>query len=256
MLDPNAPTQLLTMVINLDRSPDRLELMANRLKQCGLPWQRVPAVEGRQLDLQHEPRVDPDGYRRLHGKGLNPAEVGCYLSHVACWQALVDHPTATHALVLEDDCEFTEGFRSALEHALAEASRWDLLRLSGIHRGTPVAIHPLGASHQLAVMLSRQTGSAAYAINRQAAKAMLARLVPMQLPLDHAFNRPWLLGIRERMVSPLPAWADAGKPSTMGYGNSAHARLPWHQRLSTYQHRLKTETRRVVHALGELITKA
>ncbi|MEY4427528.1 MAG: hypothetical protein RLZZ182_217 [Pseudomonadota bacterium] len=254
MSDLRSGAPLLTLVINLDRSPERLRQIADRLQAQGLNWQRIPAIEGKLLDLDNEPRVDLDGYRRLHGKGLNPAEVGCYLSHAACWQALLAHPEATHALILEDDCEFSPEFHALVKEAMANPGRWDLLRLSGIHRGTPVSVSPLGATHHLAVMLSRQTGAAAYMVNRTAAQAMLAHLIPMQLPLDHAFNRPWLLGIRERMVSPLPAWADPGKPSTIGYGAQAHARLPWHQRLSTYRYRLTTEVRRIVHALGELLT--
>jgi glycosyl transferase, family 25 len=246
---------LLTLVINLDRSPDRLTQMADRLGAQGLAWQRVPAVEGKKLDVARDPRVDPAGYRRLHGKGLNPAEVGCYLSHVTCWQQLLANPDATHALIVEDDCEFSPAFRSVVLESLHQSAAWDLLRLSGIHRGTPVRTHRLDQDHHLAVMLSRQTGSAAYLINRNAARVMLERLVPMQLPLDHAFNRPWLLGIRERMVCPLPAWADPGKPSTIGYGDNAHARLPWYQRTSTYRYRVRTELRRVGHALSELLIR-
>lgn len=256
MRDNTPSPRLLTLVINLDRSPDRLSQIATRLQEQALPWQRVPAVEGKLLDLDREAFVDLAGYRRLHGKGLNPAEVGCYLSHAACWKALLDDTSATHALVLEDDCQFHPGFNKVLQTSLMHADAWDLLRLSGIHRGTPVAVRPLGPNHQLTVMLSRQTGAAAYVINRKAAKAMLDHLLPMQLPLDHAFNRPWLMGIRERMVSPLPAWADPGQPSTIGYGHQAHGRLPWYQRLSTFRYRMGTEVRRVVHALHQLLTRA
>jgi len=48
-----------------------------------------------------------------------------------------------------------------------------MVKLSGVHSGTPVPYLEIAPGHRLAVMLSRCTGSSAYAINRRAAQAYL-----------------------------------------------------------------------------------
>jgi len=91
------PEAIHAFLINLDRSPQRLNLMVDRIQALNLPWQRIEAIDGRLINVEQHPQVSVLGYERKHGKQLNPAEVGCYLSHIkalnAFWQ------TQTRALV-------------------------------------------------------------------------------------------------------------------------------------------------------------
>ena len=73
---------LLTLVINLDRAPHRMDVMASRLGDLGLPFERVSAVDGQELGVPPWDGIDHRGYERCHGKRLRPNEAGCYLSHV------------------------------------------------------------------------------------------------------------------------------------------------------------------------------
>ena len=83
-----------TYVINLDRSPERLRAMSGRLERARLSWVRIAAVEGAGIDAYECADVDAQAYRRAHGKELNPAEVGCYLSHVKALRTFLAGPCA------------------------------------------------------------------------------------------------------------------------------------------------------------------
>jgi glycosyl transferase, family 25 len=243
--------QLMTYVINLDRSTERMAAMEARLQPMGLRWTRVSAVEGKLLDLATLPELSVPGFLAKHGRQPKAAEVGCYLSHLKIYQAFLAQSEAQFALVLEDDAIFAPDFTEVLEALCQAADDWDLVRLSGFHSGGPVGIRQLTPERELAIMFFQQTNSAAYIINRQAAQALLSRLVPITLPFDHAFDRPWHVGIKARMVSPLPVQLDWAQESTIGYLPADSGKLPWYRRFSTHRHRVINELRRGAHSLAD-----
>jgi glycosyl transferase, family 25 len=247
---PSLP-QVMTYVINLDRSPQRMAIMEERLKPLDLAWTRVSAVEGKQLDLPNLRELSIPGFLANHGKQPKPAEVGCYLSHIRVFEAFLAQHDAEFALVLEDDVLFQDDFLEVLQALTQCASAWDLVRLSGFHSGGPVGIQALTERRQLAIMFFKQTSSAAYLINRKAAQAMLNSLLPMTVPYDHAFDQPWAMGVKARMVSPLPISLDWEQESTIGYAPGTSGKLKWYRRFSTYRYRLCNECRRAVNSTSE-----
>ena len=52
--------------------------------------------------------------------------------------------------------------------------------------------------------MGRLKGAGAYLIDRRAAETLLARLLPMRLPYDHAIDREWFWGLRAAYVLPFP----------------------------------------------------
>lgn len=244
---------LLTLVINLERSTQRLQAMSHRLQALGLPWRRLPAVDGRELAGRWPAgEVDEPGYRRWHGRPLPAPEVGVYLSHLQALRTFLDSP-ATHALVLEDDALPEPGCRQAIEALLAQPDAWDLAKLSGFHGGTPVGRRPLGAGFSLAVPLTQQMNAAAVVFSRDAARAVLGALVPMRLPYDHALERPWTYGSRLRIVVPSPFGAQDGSPSTISGGRTQ--KFGGWQRLPTHAFRVRNESRRLAWALGQWLRR-
>ena len=82
-------------VINMDRNAGRWEELQRQFAGCAPPLRRVPAVEGSRLPTA--------AVARLTGEAGAPrGTLGCFLSHVSAWQALLDRG-AGHCLVLEDD---------------------------------------------------------------------------------------------------------------------------------------------------------
>ena len=235
------------LVINLDRSPERLARIGADLEALGLPWQRLPAADGRQFDL-HDPRwLDAAAFRRRHGKHPMPGELGCYLSHVWAMQALRDsnHPWA---LVLEDDAHLTAALPEVLHALASEAAHWDLVKLSGVHRGSPLALRPLAGAHRLCVTLSAYTGSSAYVVQRTAAEVYARGLLPMKVPYDHEFDRGWHWGLQVRAVFPAPCLHDQGNDSTIEKPRG-HQKLRGLARWPAYGWRLGNGLARLGHGL-------
>lgn len=240
-------------VINLERSADRLARVKKQLTKLDLSWQRVEAVDGKQLTSEQWSKVDQARYLRAHGKKPTAGEVGCYLSHLRALETFLasDH---THALILEDDITPPDALPGLLQTLLTCAEDWDMVHLSG-HRGAcPIEIAKLDVSYHMALYLGRQTGSGAYLVNRFAAKQLLDHLLPMMLPYDHAFNQAWRFCIKQRGIVPLPINQSSAfvNASTIDQDAINAGRLPWWQKLPTMWYRAKVEVATFCHGFMQL----
>ena len=82
-------------LINLDRNTERLAEIRRQFQDCPVKLRRVRAVNGGALP--------DDAVRALAGDAGAPrGTLGCFLSHAAAWQAVVDLGLR-HCLVIEDD---------------------------------------------------------------------------------------------------------------------------------------------------------
>jgi glycosyl transferase family 25 len=150
-----------------------------------------------------------------------------------------------YALIMEDDVSFGADLEQVLDQALMYHTRFDLLRLSGLHKGTPVKIFELNENYNLACNYSRQTGSGAYLVNRHAATKMLKCLSPMWLPYDHAFDREWCWGVKSMCIDPMPVSQNRGFKSQIDASKSY--KLPFIKRYTTvFPYRAWNEISRVV----------
>lgn len=83
---------ILRLVINLDRSPERMRSISQQLVARDLHFERLPAVDGRKLAQEELSRLEapydaPEKF--VFRKALWPNEIACFLSHTACWKKLV-----------------------------------------------------------------------------------------------------------------------------------------------------------------------
>lgn len=242
--------RMRTWVINLDRAPDRLARIAARLQALGLPWTRLPAVDARALTPEQRAALDEPAFCRKHGMTPLPGELGCYLSHVQAMQHLLASD-AEFALVLEDDVLLHDSLPAVLRGLLAHPDRWDVVKLSAVHRGTPVPYLEVAPGQQLAVMLSRCTGSSAYLMNRRAAQAYAQGLLPMSLPYDHVFDQGWRFGLKFRLVTPTPCGHDETVASTIAAPAGATRKFHWTRRLPAFAYRLGNEWQRLRYGLRQ-----
>ena len=245
---------LATWVINLDRATDRLARINRQLVALGIPYTRLAAVDAKTLSPAQRAEFDEPAYRRKHGMAPVPGEIGCYLSHVEVVRAFVASE-ARFALVFEDDALLHDSLPAVLRALIAHPGRWDMVKLSAVHSGTPVPVLDLVAGHQLAVMLSRCTGASAYLINRRAADAYLRSaggLLPMQLPYDHVFDRGWDLGLKVRLVTPTPCTHDAQIATTIEMPRASR-KFHWTRRLPAFGWRLGSEMQRVTYGLKHAV---
>jgi glycosyl transferase family 25 len=245
---------LQTWVINLDRAPERLARIDAQLQALGLPYTRVPAVDARALKPEQSAALDETAYRRKHGMAPVLGELGCYLSHVEAMRLFLA-TDAAFAMILEDDVLLHDSLPAVLQGLIAKPGRWDMVKLSAVHSGTPQRVLKLSPGHDLAVMLSRCTGSSAYLINRHAAGAYLQGLLPMSLPYDHVFDQGWRFGLKVRLVTPTPCGHDSEIASTIVVPPGASRKFRWTRRWPTYVYRLGNEARRLVYGLTQTLSE-
>ena len=239
-------------VINLDRATDRLTRISRQLHDLRLPFTRLSAVDARCLTPAQAAAIDEPGYRRKHGMTPVAGELGCYLSHVEVMRGFMAG-SARYALVLEDDALLQPSLPAVLRGLLQRPGRWDMVKLSAVHSGTPVAGFEIAPGHHLAVMLSRCTGSSAYLMNRRAAERYLQGLLPMSLPYDHVFDQGWRFGLQVRLVTPTPCGHDQEIESTIVAPAGSSRKFHWTQRLGAHAYRLGNESRRLAYGLGEVL---
>lgn len=114
-----------TFVINLDRSTDRMTVMARQLETLGVPFQRFPAVDGAKVSRADLQRLATPVCRTF----CTPSMIGCALSHMNLWRLVVERGYE-RALVIEDDARLVPTFRQGLRDALRDVpSDFDVLLL-------------------------------------------------------------------------------------------------------------------------------
>lgn len=242
----------LIYVINLDRDVERMASIRGNLEALGLPFERVPAVMGKDVP-DWESLVDLPAYAwRNRMDRPRPGEVGCYLSHLKAMETFL-RTDAPWCLILEDDVEVLASCPEILR-SLAEKDDWDLVKLFHFHAGMPVKKRALSAGHQLVAHLTRTTSSAAYVVNRRAAETLLRSMRPISEQVDHALDRPWETGLRTRGVRPMPVVLApvAHTTSTIGYQDRPKRR-PLGKAVKLFLSRAKKEISRFGYGLWDAV---
>lgn len=199
-------TQVSTQIINLDRSPERLALIAADLDGLGIAWTRLPAVDGRLLDVDRDPRVisgfDLVRWRTSHHRNPIATEIGCFLSHLAALRAFLASPRR-FGLIFEDDARLDRHGPAAIAAALDDAGSWDILKLHARHPGPLIARRRYDAA-TLASFVLKPAGATAYIVSRAAAERMLGHMTPAFRPYDWMFDEGHRMRLKVRILSPMP----------------------------------------------------
>ncbi len=236
----------LVYVINLDRSKDRLIKIQTQLEQSAIPFIRVSGVDGAFCTSDELALLDRNAYERLHGKSPLLGELGCYLSHVKTMREFLNSQYQ-FAVILEDDANINQGFKDIIYDIIKIQEHWDMVKLSGAHRGTPLKLLEISDEYTLTVLLTKCTGSSAYILKRTAAQKYLQSILPMQLPYDHEFDKGWKYGLKVRAITPFPISHENEALSTIG--NTKNMKFKWYRRTTTYQYRLKNELSRLIYSI-------
>lgn len=122
--------KLPIFVINLERRPDRKQLIESRLANLGIKnYEIIKAVDGRDL-----PDDTSEFYNRKDSieltRELKRTEIACALSHIAIARKIIDD-NLDYAIVLEDDAELTLEFKQFIKDFNIESNKFDFLILGG-----------------------------------------------------------------------------------------------------------------------------
>lgn len=168
-------------VINLEKDKARRESISAQLDALGLGYEIVPAVLGASLAEDERASLYDDRKARLHrARSLVPAEIGCALSHLKVYRAIVERGIDC-ALILEDDVTLPPVLGAFLAECTSlvrptQPSVWLLSPAAGDESmRPPVAI---GKSHRL---LPYRSGfyASSYLVTQAAARALLKELQPV-----------------------------------------------------------------------------
>ena len=219
--------------------------MSDQLGSIGLQWERLSAADGKLFSLEDTALVDLTEFARRHGKTPVHGELGCYLSHVWAMRRFLE-TDSPYALILEDDVQLSEPLPQVLDALANVPGDWDMVKLSGVHSGSPLKLQRLYAQFHLAVTLTPYTGSSAYVINRRAAQNYLSGLLPMRVPYDHEFDRGWRWDLKVRAVMPSPCAHDQAGESLINTTTSRR-KFHWTKRWPAVAWRLGNQWRRALY---------
>ena len=230
-------------VINLADATQRWHFIETQLQDLGVEYERVAAIHGASLNYPID-EFSERSYKLLHGRRRCPPEIGCYLSHLAAGERFLK-TDQSHALILEDDAALDGDIVEVINAAIGKQDEWDILRLSTVNKGRKLPYAPLTGTRQLAISLTREKGAGAYVLNRHAAERLRAKLLPMRLAYDIAFDIEYTYGLRSTFVSPVPVNQITGHPSQIQANIRAY-RMPSWRYFTVFPYRTYLETSRVI----------
>ena len=206
-------------VINLARSRDRRAYIIAHLEKIGIDYEMVPAVDGRELDLDDQSIFAPSF--RTHIKNF-VGLAGATLSHRSVYSKILEDGL-DRALVLEDDVILPADI-DALADAVGKELVGAEIALISVNSHTPLKVSkqdaaPLPSARFLALPINvRETLSGgAYVITREGCERMLEHNSPIRWQSDAwaNFYEDGALD-RVRCVVPMSAHKNPDFSSTIG----------------------------------------
>ena len=125
-----------SVVINLPKDQKRMDGVKKSLGAEGVKFERIDAVLGKALSAEERKALVTVLGRLL----MTPGMVGCFLSHVKCWQLCVKQKAPL--IVFEDDVVVSPEFGSKLSAAMENLpDDWDVLMLGALGAISPKYYH-------------------------------------------------------------------------------------------------------------------
>lgn len=184
------PHPMKCLVINLDRSTDRLAHVTAEFERAGVAFERVAAVDAQALpDLGSMPvRKRPVSQTRL-----TDGEIACLLSHRACWSTIASGDDA-YVAIFEDDVMLSEKSGALLADRGWIPADADIVKLETFLHRTIVGVKRVAACHGFSASRLHDVhmGSAGYIVSKKAAGALLEATQEICIPVDHVLFNPKL----------------------------------------------------------------
>lgn len=186
-----------TYVINLDSGHERLDSVNRMLASFAMDFERVPAFDGRKLDLNTISDYDAGRAERYMGRSLVGAEIGCYRSHLAAATQFLQSD-ARYGLVFEDDvllrCNPMALLKEALPILEGVDKDWLLLNIGANKSKITTAVsHHNVDNHRCSLVAAHYFPMMACALvwSREGARQFVENHDKIFAPVDNYF-RYWL----------------------------------------------------------------
>ncbi len=162
--------------------------MEKQLGALGLEYQIVEAVEGKALSEEELDRYCDKTARELHPQWLSKGAIGCALSHLKTYQAIIDQ-NLPYGLVLEDDTKLEPALAAFLPQVETHLHDNEVLMLYYVSWKKCVLMAKDGlvlGKHRIATPLNPKqiTSGNAYIITNQACQEVLKLQTPIRVAAD------------------------------------------------------------------------
>ncbi len=200
---------MLRFVINLDRSVDRLSFMTQQLDELGVSFSRISAVDGKMLSSEERRSLEPSVFslsRAAFPRSLSAAEVGCFLSHRKCWEAIANSDE-DWGLIMEDDIILSPSATPFLKDPSWIPDGVDIVQLYIVDDTWTAKVSPQkyivqGTNYHLSHPLKpTPVGSLAYVISHKATLLAMSLSKKLIAPIDEFLFSPHL-----QFARTFPVW--------------------------------------------------
>lgn len=201
-------------VISLaDAAERRAHFLAHAGDCAGLDWMFFDAHASPGPQIVY----DRQAAERVHGRALEPGELGVYSSHTALWQDLLDDRDADQYMIFEDDVIVDWAALAVVAAHDFAASGHHYVRLFARKPSSfrLLATDYLPGPRALLALTGKPFGAQAYVITRPGARAMLDACRHAVRPIDDEMDRFWDHGIPNLALFPFPV-IERFSPSHIG----------------------------------------
>ena len=226
-------------VINLKRDITRREYIAAHLKQHGVTYKIIDAVDGHDLtEAQIAKFYSPELALQKSHRVLENSEIACALSHLSVYKKMVDEGI-NEAIILEDDVVLHENYiqNVAMARQLMPQD-WQILLLGydqwaidDKHTGQNNLCHITAArakNLKIIVPLDMAWGLHGYLINQSGARHLLEKIKMLAASID-GYTGDYRF-MRVYCVLPRVSGINPALPSTIGYKPPPpHANTGWNR---------------------------
>jgi glycosyl transferase family 25 len=190
-------------VIHLHRQAVRRPLVDTIVEQSPVPTHVVDAVDGQTLDLScikaaYRPYLSEPRYPF----GLREGEIGCFMSHRACWKR-IDQENLHAALIMEDDVDIGDpAFANAFALAQSHLTVDSFIRFPAKRR--EVSEKHLASFQGTRLFEPRVTGLGMHCqlVGRDVARRLLEVSETFDRPVDAFLQMSWATGVQPVCVYP------------------------------------------------------
>lgn len=174
-------------VINLDRSPDRLDRLEKIFRKLNLGLTRVAAIDGLHLD---EKFIADVRRHQLWPDPLTRGEIACFLSHRAALEKVAAGDD-DFAAIFEDDVTLSQEATDFLNNDDWIPASADIVKIETHGKKAWLGEkRDLKNGFSVARLKSRHIMAAGYIVSKTAAKKLCAMMQNITFPFDHFLFNP------------------------------------------------------------------
>jgi len=209
-----------TFVISLPHEILRRKTIRKKMKEVCEKFEFFDAIDAKKTNLlQHK---DYHGLRRrlCYGKDLTPGELGCFLSHRAVLEKIVNNKISI-SLIFEDDVTLKQDFGIVIENLIKCTYPWEAVRFLGKPKITKIMQRKMIKIYKnfyLTRLATSPGGAYAYIISYSGAKKLLKSMGKISCPIDTIMGLPWRSGLEVLTIQPAIASWDKSFESAIGDG--------------------------------------